>query len=227
VTGQETGPRAGSHTALRAAAGAGMTLTDSVYDRLLQQRIIVLGQQVDDDIANRICAQMLLLAAEDSTRDVTLYINSPGGSVSAGMAIYDTMQWIDPDVATVAMGLAGSMAQVLLTAGTPGKRYALPHAEILMHQGSAGVGGDESDIVIQAKRLARINRELAQITASQSGQTVDRIIADADRDRWFTAQEAREYGLIDDVITIGRATQGFDGPVSDGDSSNGGSRNGS
>src|SRR3954452_24394655 len=171
-----------------------MTLSDPVYERLLQQRIIVLGQEVDDDIANRICAQLLLLAAEDSDRDIMLYINSPGGSVTAGMAIYDTMQWIKPYVQTVAMGMAASMGQVLLTSGTPGKLLALPHAEVLMHQGSAGVGGDESDIVIQAKRLTRINKDLAELAAQQSGQAVETIIRDSDRDRWFTAQEAKEYG---------------------------------
>jgi ATP-dependent Clp protease protease subunit len=201
-----------------------MGLSDSVYERLLQQRIIVLGQEVDDDIANRICAQLLLLAAEDSDRDIMLYINSPGGSVTAGMAIYDTMQWIKPDVQTVAMGMAASMGQVLLTSGTPGKRLALPHAEVLMHQGSAGVGGDESDIVIQAKRLTRINKDLAELTAQQSGQTVETIIRDSDRDRWFSAQEAKAYGLIDDVIPIGQFARGFEGiETSNGDSPNGAS----
>ena len=195
----------------RSGSGVAMGLSDSVYERLLQQRIIVLGQEVDDDIANRICAQLLLLAAEDSDRDIMLYINSPGGSVTAGMAIYDTMQWIKPDVQTVAMGMAASMGQVLLTSGTPGKRLALPHAEVLMHQGSAGVGGDESDIVIQAKRLTRINKDLAELTAQQSGQSVETIIRDSDRDRWFSAQEAKAYGLIDDVIPIGQFARGFEG----------------
>jgi ATP-dependent Clp protease, protease subunit len=200
-----------------------MGLSDSVYERLLQQRIIVLGQEVDDDIANRICAQLLLLAAEDSDRDIMLYINSPGGSVTAGMAIYDTMQWIKPDVQTVAMGMAASMGQVLLTSGTPGKRLALPHAEVLMHQGSAGVGGDESDIVIQAKRLTRINKDLAELTAQQSGQAVETIIRDSDRDRWFTAQEAKEYGLIDAIIPIGQFARGFEGVDTNGDGTNGAS----
>jgi ATP-dependent Clp protease protease subunit len=200
-----------------------MGLSDSVYERLLQQRIIVLGQEVDDDIANRICAQLLLLAAEDSDRDIMLYINSPGGSVTAGMAIYDTMQWIKPDVQTVAMGMAASMGQVLLTSGTPGKRLALPHAEVLMHQGSAGVGGDESDIVIQAKRLTRINKDLAELTAQQSGQAVETIIRDSDRDRWFTAQEAKEYGLIDAIIPIGQFARGFEGVDTNGEGTNGAS----
>jgi ATP-dependent Clp protease protease subunit len=199
-----------------------MGLSDSVYERLLQQRIIVLGQEVDDDIANRICAQMLLLAAEDSDRDIMLYINSPGGSVTAGMAIYDTMQWIKPDVQTVAMGMAASMGQVLLSSGTPGKRAALPHAEVLMHQGSAGVGGDESDVVIQAKRLARMSQVMAELTSRQSGQSVETILRDSDRDRWFTAEEAKEYGLIDIVIPIGQFAPGFDGvDNANGDSSNG------
>ena len=207
----------------RSGSGVAMGLSDSVYERLLQQRIIVLGQEVDDDIANRICAQLLLLAAEDSDRDIMLYINSPGGSVTAGMAIYDTMQWIKPDVQTVAMGMAASMGQVLLTSGTPGKRLALPHAEVLMHQGSAGVGGDESDIVIQAKRLTRINKDLAELTAQQSGQAVETIIRDSDRDRWFTAQEAKEYGLIDAIIPIGQFARGFEGVESNGDGTNGAS----
>jgi ATP-dependent Clp protease protease subunit len=207
----------------RSGAGVAMGLSDSVYERLLQQRIIVLGQEVDDDIANRICAQLLLLAAEDSDRDIMLYINSPGGSVTAGMAIYDTMQWIKPDVQTVAMGMAASMGQVLLTSGTPGKRLALPHAEVLMHQGSAGVGGDESDIVIQAKRLTRINKDLAELTAQQSGQAVETIIRDSDRDRWFTAQEAKEYGLIDAIIPIGQFARGFEGVDTNGDGTNGAS----
>jgi ATP-dependent Clp protease protease subunit len=207
----------------RNGSGVAMGLSDSVYERLLQQRIIVLGQEVDDDIANRICAQLLLLAAEDSDRDIMLYINSPGGSVTAGMAIYDTMQWIKPDVQTVAMGMAASMGQVLLTSGTPGKRLALPHAEVLMHQGSAGVGGDESDIVIQAKRLTRINKDLAELTAQQSGQSVETIIRDSDRDRWFTAQEAKEYGLIDAIIPIGQFARGFEGVDTNGDGTNGAS----
>ncbi len=179
------------------------TLDDSVFERLLRERIIVLGQEVDDPIANRIVAQLLLLAAEDPTTDITLYINSPGGSVTAGMAIFDTMQAIGPDVATVATGLAGSMAQILLTAGAPGKRTALPHAQVLMHQPSGGVGGAESDIVIQAERLGLMKRQIAEIIAQRAGQPVERIEADFDRDRWFSAPEAVAYGLIDRV-TDGR-----------------------
>jgi ATP-dependent Clp protease protease subunit len=183
------------------SAPSTMTLGDSVYERLLQQRIIVLGQQVDDEIANRIVAQLLLLSAEDSESDIRLYINSPGGSVNAGMAIYDTMQFIECDVATYAMGLAASMGQFLLSAGEPGKRYSLPHAQILMHQPSAGVGGTESDIAIQAEQFRRHKRVMAELIAAQTGQTVERITADSDRDRWFTAQEALEYGFIDYVVT--------------------------
>jgi ATP-dependent Clp protease protease subunit len=183
------------------AAAASMTLGDSVYERLLQQRIIVLGQQVDDEIANRIVAQLLLLSAEDSEADIRLYINSPGGSVNAGMAIYDTMQFIECDVATYAMGLAASMGQFLLSAGTKGKRFSLPHAQILMHQPSAGVGGTESDIAIQAEQFRRHKRVMAELIAEQTGQSVEKITADSDRDRWFTAHEALEYGFIDYVVS--------------------------
>jgi ATP-dependent Clp protease protease subunit len=183
------------------AAAPSMTLGDSVYERLLQQRIIVLGQQVDDEIANRIVAQLLLLAAEDPSTDIRLHINSPGGSVTAGMAIYDTMQYIECDVATYAMGLAASMGQFLLSAGTKGKRYALPHAQILMHQPSAGVGGTESDIAIQAEQFRRHKKVMAELIAEQTGQSVERITADSDRDRWFTAQEALEYGFVDHVVS--------------------------
>ncbi|HYT09113.1 MAG TPA: ATP-dependent Clp protease proteolytic subunit, partial [Mycobacteriales bacterium] len=170
--------------------GAGMTLNDSVYDRLLRERIIFLGQPVDDPIANQISAQLLLLAAEDPKRDIHLYINSPGGSVTAGMAIYDTMQLVEPDVATFALGLAASMGQFLLSAGTPGKRYALPHARILMHQPSAGVAGTASDIAIQAEQYKLTKREMAELIAQQTGQTVEQVERDSDRDRWFTADKA-------------------------------------
>jgi len=183
----------------------GMSLTDSVSERLLRERIILLGSEVRDTNANEITAQLLLLAAEDGEKDITLYINSPGGSVTAGMAIFDTMMFIEPDVATIAMGLAASMGQFLLSAGAPGKRAALPHARILMHQPSAGVGGTQSDIKIQADMLNRTKKEMAEIIAGHTGQTVERITADSDRDRWFTAQEALEYGFIDKVIA--RASQ--------------------
>lgn len=182
------------------SAGAGMTLNDSVFDRLLRERIVFLGQPVDDPIANQISAQLLLLAAEDPKRDIHLYINSPGGSVTAGMAIYDTMQLVECDVATFAMGLAASMGQFLLSSGTPGKRYALPHARILMHQPSAGIGGTASDIAIQAEQYKLTKREMAEITAQQTGQTTEQIEKDADRDRWFTAVQAKAYGFVDEVI---------------------------
>lgn len=205
MSSQETGPRTADRliaTAMRrGGAPTSMTLSDSVYERLLQQRIIVLGQQVDDDIANRIAAQMLLLSAEDATADIALYINSPGGSVTAGMAIFDTMEFIECDVATYAMGLAASMGQFLLSAGARGKRYALPHAQILMHQPSGGVGGSESDITIQAEQIRRLKKEMADLVAQHTGQTVERIVADFDRDRWFSAQEALEYGFVDHVIS--------------------------
>src|SRR5436309_10559591 len=167
--------------------GAGMTLNDSVYDRLLRERIIFLGQPVDDNIANQICAQLLLLAAEEPNRDINLYINSPGGSVTAGMAIFDTMTFVECDIATYAMGLAASMGQFLLSAGARGKRYALPHCQILMHQPPAGAGGTESDISIQAELFKRHKRDMAELNAGHTGQTVEKITADFDRDRWFSA----------------------------------------
>ncbi len=178
----------------------GMTLDDSVFNRLLKERIIFLGSVVDDPIANTICAQLLLLAAEDPGRDIYLYINSPGGSVSAGMAIYDTMQYVANDVATVAMGLAASMGQFLLCAGAPGKRYALPHARILMHQPSGGIGGTASDIAIQAEQMLYTKRVMQERIALHTGQTVEQIERDSDRDRWFTAEEAKDYGFVDSVV---------------------------
>lgn len=178
----------------------GMNLGDSVYERLLRERIIFLGQQVDDEIANKLCAQILLLSAEDPTRDISLYINSPGGSVTAGMAIYDTMKYSPCDIATYGMGLAASMGQFLLSGGTKGKRYALPHARIMMHQPSAGVGGTAADIAIQAEQFAATKREMAQLIAEHTGQTFEQITKDSDRDRWFTAHEAKEYGIVDHVI---------------------------
>ncbi|OLT12698.1 ATP-dependent Clp protease proteolytic subunit [Pseudonocardia sp. CNS-139] len=179
------------------------TLADSVFDRLLAERIVVLGQEVDDAVATKIVAQLLLLAAEDAERDITLYVNSPGGSISAGFAIYDTMNAIEPDVSTVATGLAGSMGQFLLTAGAPGKRYALPHSAVMMHQPSGGVGGTASDILIRADMLTRLKRQIAQLTAEHTGQPVERIEADFDRDRWFTPTEAAQYGLVDRVLERG------------------------
>jgi ATP-dependent Clp protease protease subunit len=196
------------HTPEARTGTAGLTLTDSVFERLLQERIVVLGSEVNDEIANRITAQLLLLDADDAESDIRFYINSPGGSVTAGFAIYDTMQLIRPDVATYAMGMAASMGQFLLSSGTPGKRYSLPHARILMHQPSAGVGGTASDIAIQADLFNKWKQELAKITADQTGQTVEQIIADGDRDRWFTAQEAKDYGFVDHVLTADIARPG-------------------
>ncbi|MFF6773344.1 ATP-dependent Clp protease proteolytic subunit [Streptomyces sp. NPDC012637] len=172
---------------------------DAVYNRLLNDRIVFLGKEVDDEIANRITAQLLMLAT-DPTRDIYLYINSPGGSVTAGMAVYDTMQYIKNDVVTIAMGFCASMGQFLLTAGTPGKRFALPHTKILMHQPSAGFAGSASDIKIYVDQLKRTKLEMAELIAQHSGQTTETITRDSDRDRWFTAQEAKDYGLIDEVI---------------------------
>ncbi|WP_330253194.1 ATP-dependent Clp protease proteolytic subunit [Nocardia sp. NBC_00565] len=183
------------------SATAGLNLSDSVYERLLRERIIFLGTQVDDDIANKLCAQILLLSAEDSTRDISLYINSPGGSVTAGMAIYDTMQFAECDIATFGMGLAASMGQFLLTAGTKGKRSALPHARIMMHQPSAGIGGSAADIAIMAEQFAHTKRELNELQALHTGKSIEQVTIDADRDRWFTATQALEYGFIDRVIT--------------------------
>ncbi len=183
------------------SSSAGLNLTDSVFERLLQERIVVLGSEVNDEVANRITAQLLLLDADDSESDITFYINSPGGSVPSGFAIYDTMQLIKADVATYAMGMAASMGQFLLSSGAPGKRYSLPHARILMHQPSSGISGTASDIAIQADLFNKWKIELAKITAEQTGQTVEQIIADGDRDRWFTAEEAKEYGFVDHVLS--------------------------
>ncbi|WP_460725271.1 ATP-dependent Clp protease proteolytic subunit [Nocardia heshunensis] len=187
------------------SATAGLNLSDSVYERLLRSRIIFLGTQVDDDIANKLCAQILLLAAEDPTKDISLYINSPGGSVTAGMAIYDTMELAECDIATYGLGLAASMGQFLLAAGTKGKRYALPHARIMMHQPSAGIGGSAADIAIQAEQFAYTKREMNELQSQFTGKSIEQVTADADRDRWFTAAEALEYGFIDHVIS--RASQ--------------------
>ncbi|NIJ12882.1 ATP-dependent Clp protease protease subunit [Saccharomonospora amisosensis] len=173
---------------------------EPVFERLLTERIVFLGSEVDDQVANRICAQLLLLAAEDSERDIKFYINSPGGSVTAGMAIYDTMRLIEPDVSTWALGFAASMGQFLLSSGTPGKRFALPNARLVMHQPSAGIKGTATDIRIQADVFGAMKRHIAELTASQTGQPLERILADADRDRWFTADEARDYGFVDHVV---------------------------
>ncbi len=195
-----------------AGAGPIAGMTDSVYQSLLANRIIFLGSEVRDENANAICAQLLLLNAEDPHKDIYLYINSPGGSVTAGMAIYDTMQWISNDVATVAMGMAASMGQFLLSAGTKGKRYALPHAKILMHQPLGGVGGTASEVKIHAQQLLATKREMAQLIAEQTGKSIEQIEADSDRDRWFTAPEALEYGFIDHVYTNASDIQSADAP---------------
>ncbi|WP_027660806.1 ClpP family protease [Salinispora fenicalii] len=171
-----------------------------VFERLLKERIVFLGTEVTDESANRVCAQILLLAAEDPDRDIKLYINSPGGSVSAGLAVYDTIRFVRNDVATLALGMAGSMGQFLLCAGTAGKRYALPHSWILMHQPSGGMGGTAADIRIQAENLLHVKKTMQGLIAQHSGRTLAEIQRDWDRDRWFTPEQAREYGLIDHVI---------------------------
>ena len=171
-----------------------------IFNRLLKNRIVFLGSDVNDEVANQITAQFLFLEGEDPEKDIWLYINSPGGSVTAGMAIYDTMQFIRPDVGTICMGLGASMGQFLLCAGAAGKRYALTHARIMMHQPSGGVRGQASDIAIQAEQMAYIKRLMAERIAFHTGKTVEQVIADSERDRWFTAEQAREYGIIDKVI---------------------------
>jgi ATP-dependent Clp protease protease subunit len=179
-----------------------------IYQRLLKERIVFLGTQVDDQSANLICAQLLLLSAEEPDKDVALYINSPGGSVTAGLAIYDTMQLIPCDVSTVCMGLAASMGQFLLCAGEPGKRYALPHSRILMHQPSAQFQGQAADIAIQAEQIIYMKRMMAERIADHTGQPIERIEADSDRDRWFTADEAKDYGIVDQVIAKASEVRG-------------------
>jgi ATP-dependent Clp protease protease subunit len=187
----------------------------SVFDRLLKDRIIWLGSEVRDDNANEIAAKLLLLAAEDPEKDIYLYINSPGGSITAGMAIYDTMQFVPNDIVTVGIGMAASMGQLLLTSGTIGKRYITPHARVLLHQPHGGFGGTASDIQTQAQLINDMKRKLAEITAEATGKTVEQIMKDGDRDRWFTAEEALEYGFVDhirasatDVIGGGGTEQG-------------------
>nr|WP_204399451.1 ATP-dependent Clp protease proteolytic subunit [Arcanobacterium pluranimalium] len=179
----------------------GFGLGDSIYNRLLKERIIWLGDQVRDENANMICAQLLLLAAEDPDKDIYLYINSPGGSVTAGMAIFDTMEYIKPDVATVGMGLAASMGQFLLSAGAKGKRYITPHTRVLMHQPLGGAGGTATEIRINADLILQMKQELSELNAKHTGKTVEQILEDSDRDHWFTATEAVEYGFADHIIT--------------------------
>ena len=201
-------PQAGQAHARSSSVGM-IGLDDQVYNRLLRERIIFLAGEVRDDMANAICAQILLLAAEDSSKDIYLYVNSPGGSVTAGMAIYDTMQYVKNDIATVGMGIAASMGQFLLTAGAPGKRYATPNARILMHQPLGGIGGTATDIRIQAEQMAITKRTMAEINAKHTGQTLEKILIDSDRDNWFNAVDAKAYGFIDHIATS-------DGQVSGG-----------
>jgi ATP-dependent Clp protease protease subunit len=183
------------------AQGGGFDPQSEVYNRLLRNRIVFLGSEVNDSIANLITAQLLYLEGEDADKDVWLYINSPGGSVTAGMAIYDTMQLITPEVGTICMGLAASMGQFLLSAGAKGKRYALPHARVMMHQPSGGFQGQASDIQIQAEQILYVKKLMAQRIAEHTGQPVEQIEADSERDRWFTAEEAKAYGIIDEVAS--------------------------
>jgi ATP-dependent Clp protease protease subunit len=204
--------------AARGQQPGGMGLDDHIYNRLLKDRILFLGSEVRDENANAICAQLLLLAAEDPVKDIYLYINSPGGSVTAGMAIYDTMQFIQPDVATVAMGLAASMGQFLLSSGAKGKRYALPHARVLMHQPSGGIGGTASDIKIQAELILHMKKVMAELTAEQTGQTVETILKDNDRDKWFTATEALEYGFFDKISAHAGSVAGGGGTANSSNS---------
>ncbi|MGZ4764412.1 MAG: ATP-dependent Clp protease proteolytic subunit [Ilumatobacteraceae bacterium] len=188
-----------SDTTRPLALDPGFDPRSDVFNRLLKNRVIMLGTDVNDDMANQICAQLLYLEGEDAASDIWLYINSPGGSVTAGMAIYDTMQFISCDVATVCMGMAASMGQFLLTAGAAGKRYTLPNARIMMHQPLAGLRGQATDIAIQAEQLHYTKQRMAELTAHHSGQTLEQIQADSERDRWFTAEQAKAYGLVDAV----------------------------
>ena len=183
------------------ALDAGMDPRMDVFNRLLKNRVVMLGTDVNDDIANQLCAQLLYLEGEDPNADIWLYINSPGGSVTAGMAIYDTMQFVSCDVATVCLGLAASMGQFLLTSGAAGKRYTLPNARIMMHQPLAGLRGQAADIAIQAEQLVYTKRRMAELIAHHSGQSIEQVIADSERDRWFTAEQAKVYGLVDTVKT--------------------------
>ena len=182
------------------AASGGFDPTSDVYNKLLKNRIIMLGSEVNTQIANLICAQLLHLEGEDDEKDIWLYINSPGGSVTDGLAIYDTMNFIKPQVGTICLGLAASMGQFLLCAGAPGKRFALPSARIMMHQPSGGFQGQAADIKIQAEQMIYIKQVLAERIAQHTGQTVEQIHLDSDRDRWFTAEQAKDYGIIDNVI---------------------------
>ena len=200
----------------------GPGLGDSIFNRLLKERIIWLGDQVTDETANMVCAQLLLLSAEDPEKDIYLYINSPGGSVTAGMAIYDTMEYVKPDVATVGMGLAASMGQFLLTAGAKGKRYITPHTRVLMHQPLGGAGGTATDIRINADLILQMKEELSQLNADHTGHTLEEILRDSDRDHWFTAKEAVEYGFADHIITNASSVIGGGGVTEDGEAAGNG-----
>jgi len=182
------------------ALDPGIDPRSDVFNRLLKNRVVLLGSDVNDEIANQLCAQLLYLEGEDSNADIWMYINSPGGSVTAGLAIYDTMQFVGCEVATVCMGMAASMGQFLLTAGAAGKRYTLPNARVMMHQPLAGLRGQAADIAIQAEQLTYTKRRMAELTAHHTGQPLERVQADSERDRWFTADEAQQYGLVDKVI---------------------------
>ena len=190
------------------SAAGGPDPTADIFQRLLKERIVFIGSAIDQNTANLVCAQLLLLEAEDHERDISLYINSPGGSVTDGLAIYDTMQYVRPDVSTICVGLAASMGQFLLCAGAPGKRFALPHSRILMHQPSGAMQGQAADIAIQAEQIVYLKRMMAERIAFHTGQPIERIEADSDRDRWFTAEEAKEYGFIDQVIDRSAAQVG-------------------
>jgi ATP-dependent Clp protease protease subunit len=194
--------------AIVSAAAGGEGANPELFQRLLKERIVFIGSAIDQNTANSVCAQLILLEAEDAERDISVYINSPGGSVTDGLAIYDTMQYVGPDVSTICVGLAASMGQFLLCAGAPGKRYALPHSRILMHQPSGAMQGQAADIAIQAEQIVYLKRMMAERIAFHTGQPIERIESDSDRDRWFTAEEAKEYGFIDRVIDRSAAQVG-------------------
>ena len=194
------GPTAMTPDVLGAGADADLGAGADIFRRLLKERIVFIGSAIDQNTANLVCSQLILLEAEDSEQDISVYINSPGGSGTVGLAIYDTMQYVRPDVRTTCVGLAASMGQFLLCAGAPGKRFALPHSRILMHQPSGSMQGQASDIAIQAEQIIYLKRMMAERISFHTGQPVERIEADSDRDRWFTADEAKEYGFIDEVI---------------------------
>jgi len=193
------------------------TLNPSVFDRLLRDRIVWLGSEVRDDNSNEIAAKLLLLAAEDPEKDIYLYINSPGGSITAGMAIYDTMQFVPNDIVTVGIGLAASMGQFLLSSGTPGKRYITPNARVLLHQPSGGFGGTAADIQTQAKVILDMKQRMAELTAEQTGKSIEQVLKDNDRDNWFSAQEALEYGFVDHLRASSTEVIGGGGTVADGE----------